>query len=188
VQLDKLPSTTTNSEIQVSGTLTSASAFIEEVIVRVNGVVAGTAVFSRDGGRFEAGAALAPGSNVIEVEAIDGTGAHGYDTGYTHRVSAFVPPAITIATPAQGTFFQCNNITVTGTYDPGSSQLGSITIPHPDPLSNMMCAVTIIDDSNFSADCGVIFNGGTYNINATLETTESVQATVSRGIIVGDCF
>ncbi len=187
VQIRELPPATTSSDIQVHGNVISTGAFIEEVVVRVNGAVAGPVVYNHDGGRFETVAALEEGANVIEVAAADTAGARGFATGYIHRASAFVPPSIAIATPAEGAFFQCNNVTVTGTYDTGSSQLRSITIPNPDPRSSNMCLVTIIDDTHFSADCGVLFDGGTFNINATLETTQGVRVNAVRGIIVGDC-
>lgn len=189
VQIEKLPFSTTNSDIQVRGRVTSANSFIEEVIVRVNGAVVGPVVFNRDGGRFETVAALAEGANVIEVEATDKTGAHGFDTGYIHRASVFVPPSIAIATPANGTFFQCNNLIVTGTYDTGSSTLDRMTVYVPWLSKKVGCPVTIIDGSNFSADCGQVTPaGGTYDIEATLATIDGVQAQDSTGIIVGDCF
>jgi len=189
VTIDNLPPATTLSEILVNGRVTSTGAFIEAVAVRVNGAMAIPAIFNREGGRFEATVPLEEGPNVIEVEATDKTGARDFVTRYIHRAPAFIPPTIAITTPANNAFFQCDNLTVTGTYDTGSSNLDRIIINAPLEAFDSQCPVTIIDDSHFSANCGqVIIMGGTYNVDAILETTQGVQVQDSRGIIVGDCF
>ncbi len=132
---------------------------------------------------------LEEGPNVIEVEATDKTGARGLVTRYIHRSPAFIPPAIAITTPANNAFFQCDNLTVTGTYDTGSSNLDRIIINAPLEAFDSQCPVTIVDENYFIANCGqVIMFGGVYNVDAILETTQGVQVTSSRAIIVGDCF
>ncbi|MCP3953896.1 MAG: hypothetical protein GY697_17000 [Desulfobacterales bacterium] len=189
VRIGDLPAATTNSEIQVHGEVTSTGAFIDSIVVRVNSGGVIPAIFSPDGGRFEVTLPLGEGPNVIEVEAIDKTGARGYATGYIHRAPAFEPPAIAITAPLHNAFFQCGNLTVTGTYDPGSSNLERIIINAPLDPFGALCPVTIVDGSHFIANCGPItMSGGAYTIDAILETTQGVQVQDSRGIVVGDCF
>jgi len=106
-----------------------------------------------------------------------------------HRAPIFKAPSVAIATPAENTFFQCGDLTVTGTYDTGSSDLLRITINAPLWAFDAVCPVTIVDESHYVANCGQITEfGGIYNIEAILETTQGIQVQVSRGIIVGDCF
>jgi hypothetical protein len=186
VALDRLPPTTTEEILVIRGEVTSTQSFIEEMILLVNGGRQGDVRFVREGGRFEVPATLAEGNNTIEVHAGDETGARGSDAGFIFRANAFVPPSITITAPTNGQFFQCNDLVVSGTYTAGSANLDSITVDAPWEFGD--CPVTIIDDSHFTVNCGsVAWSGGTYDVEATIETDEGVTASDEVSILVGDC-
>ena len=186
--IDRLPPATNNAQIQLNGDVTSSGAFITAVVVRVNGTAVNPVAFNREGGRFEAAIPLEVGPNVIEVMATDQTGAQGYAVDNIQRAPIFKPPEIHIATPAENAFFQCGTLVVTGTYDSGSSDISHLTVKVP-WSSKSGCPVTIIDNRNFTADCGpVIPIGGVYSIDVSIETIQGIQAQDTRGIIVGDCF
>ena len=186
VTLDRLPPTTTESDIRIQGTVTSTADFIDLIEVRVNGTLQGPVAFDRDGGRFEGTVTLADGANTIEVTGVDSNGARASASGFIFRTSAFTPPSITITSPSNGDFFVCDNLTVTGTYSTGSGTLDSITVDAPWEMGD--CPVTIIDGSNFMIDCGdVTSSPNVYDIEAIIETTDGVQAIDAITISVGDC-
>ncbi len=184
--LDRLPPTTTAGTILVQGTVTSEAEFIDWMEIQVNGTLQGPVAFSREGGRFEALVNLADGANTIEVSGADSNGRRGSATGYIFRTVSFTPPSITITSPSGGDFYQCNDLTVTGTYSTGSGTLSSISVDAPWEMGN--CPVTILDGTHFSVDCGAVTSlGGVYDIEATIETTDGVQAIDTITITVGDC-
>lgn len=184
--LDRLPPTTTGATYRVQGVVESEAAFIDWMEIRVNGSQQGSVAFSREGGHFEALVNLADGANTIEVSGADSNGSRGSATGYIFRTVSFTPPSISITSPSGGDFYQCNDLTVTGTYSTGSGTLSSITVDAPWEMGN--CTVTILDGSHFSVDCGAVTSlGGSYDIEATIETTDGVQAIDTITIAVGDC-
>jgi hypothetical protein len=187
VRLDRLPPSTAAREYRLQGTIRTRSEFIDWIEVRVNGDLQGPVDFDREGGHFEAVAALEEGSNAIEVTGADSAGARGSDTGYIFRTTAFAPPAIAITSPAGGDYFMCSNLTVTGTYDPGSGALERIRVEAP--WRSGSCPVTIIDGSHFTVDCGDVILGpaGVYDIEATIETTDGVEAMDAVTVEVGSC-
>jgi hypothetical protein len=77
---------------------------------------------------------------------------------------------------------------VTGTYSTGSGTLRGITVYGPWGAGDT-CPTTIIDDTTFSVTCGDVIYGptGQYEIEATIETTDGVQAVDTITISVGDC-
>jgi hypothetical protein len=186
--LDRLPPTTSAGAFRLQGTITSSAEFIDWMEIRVNGVVQGPVSFNREGGRFEAVATLADGANTIAVTGADSNGARGSASGYIFRTTAFTPPSILITSPANGDDFVCDNLTVTGTYSTGSGTLRRITVYGPWAAGDT-CPTTIIDGSTFSVDCGDVTYGpsGIYAIEATIETTDGVQAADTITISVGDC-
>jgi hypothetical protein len=144
--------------------------------------------FNREGGRFEAVVTLADGANTVAVRGADSSGVRGSASGYIFRTTAFTPPSIVITAPANGDYYICDNLTVTGTYSTGSGTLRRITVNGPWGAGDT-CPTTIIDGSTFSVDCGDVTYGpaGAYDIEATIETTDGVQAVDTIVISVGDC-
>jgi hypothetical protein len=188
VKLDDIPRSTTQSQFRLMGQVISSAAFIEDVVIRVNGSVIGPVNFRRDGGRFETLVELIQGYNDIEVQAMDKTGASDFASGIIFRAAAFVPPSVRITVPSNGSFFQCDNLNVSGTYSAGSSVIDKLEVKTP-WSGRRGCLVTLVDSHNFSANCGQVTPiGGVYSIDVTLTTTGSMQARDSRSIIVGDCF
>jgi hypothetical protein len=187
IALDRLPPTTTAGTYRVQGTVTRSAEFIDWMEILVNGALQGPVSFLREGGRFEAVVTLAEGANTIEVTGADSSGARGSAAGYIFRMVSYTPPSITITSPANGDYFVCGNLTVTGTYSAGSGTLSSITVDAPWGMGD--CPVTIIDGSNFSVDCGDVISGpsGIYDVTATITTTDGVQAVGTITISVGDC-
>ena len=187
--IDELPAATNDEQIVLQGLGASSSSYIEMVTVRVNGGPAIPAALDREGGQFQVTLALQVGPNTIEVEVIDQSGARSFATRFVQRAPIFIAPEIVITTPPENSFFQCGDLTITGTYNAGSSDLERIMINAPLWAFDAVCPVTIVDGSHFIANCGQITEfGGTYNIEAILETTQGIQVKVSKGIIVGDCF
>jgi hypothetical protein len=186
--LDRLPPTTSDGIFRLQGTITSSAEFIDWMEVRVNGTLQGPVSFNRAGGRFEAMVTLADGANTIEVTGADSNGVRGSASGYIFRTTAFTPPSIIITSPANGDYFICDNLTVTGTHSTGSGTLSSITVYGPWGAGDT-CPTTIIDDTTFSVTCGDVTYGpsGMYEIQATIETTDGVQAVDTITISVGDC-
>jgi hypothetical protein len=187
VALDRLPPSTTGTDIRVQGKATTSAEFVDRIEVRVNGVRQGSVRLDRESGRFEAVVSLADGANTIEVLGVDSDGSSGSASGFVFRTTAFTPPSITITSPSNGDFFQCDNLTVTGTYSVGSGTLDSIAVDAPWEMG--ACPVTIIDGSNFTIDCGDVTSGpaDVYDIEAIIETTDGVQAIDAITITVGDC-
>jgi hypothetical protein len=187
IALDRLLPATTAGTYRVQGTVTSSAEFIDGMEILVNGALQGPVSFNREGGRFEAVVTLAEGANTIEVTGADSSGARGSAAGYIFRTVSYTPPSITITSPANGDYFVCANLTVTGTYRAGSGTLSSITVDAPWGMGS--CPVTIIDGSNFSVDCGDVISGpsGIYDVTATITTTDGVQVVDTITISVGDC-
>jgi hypothetical protein len=188
LSLDRLPPSTSADTFRLQGTITSRAEFVDWMALRVNGVRQGPVTFNRAGGRFEAVVNLADGANTIEVTGADSNGARGSAAGYIFRTTTFVLPSIAITSPASGDYFVCDNLTVTGTYSTGSGTLRSITAIGPWGAGDT-CPTTIIDGTNFSVNCGDVTYGpaGIYDIEATIETTDGVQAVDTITISVGDC-
>ena len=188
ITLDRLPVSTSAATLRLQGTITSSAEFIDWMELRVNGAVQGTVSFNREGGRFEAVVTLADGANTIEVTGADSNGDRGSASGYIFRTTAFTPPSIMITSPASGDYFVCDNLTVTGTYSTGSGALRRITVYGPWAAGDT-CPTTIIDGTTFSVDCGDVTYGpaGIYDIEATIETTDGIQAVDAITISVGDC-
>ena len=186
--LDRLPPTTSDGTFRLQGAITSSAEFIDWMAVRVNSAMQGPVSFNRAGGRFEAMVTLAEGANTIAVTGADSNGVRGSASGYIFRTTAFTPPAIIITSPANGDYFICDNLTVTGTYSTGSGTLRRITVYGPWGTGDT-CPTTIIDDTTFSVTCGDVHYGptGQYAIEATIETTDGVQAVDTITIRVGDC-
>jgi len=186
--LDRLPPTTSAGTFRLQGTITSSAEFIDWMEVHVNSAMQGPVSFNRAGGRFEAMVTLADGANTIEVTGADSNGVRGSASGYIFRTTAFTPPSIIITSPANGDYFICDNLTVTGTYSTGSGTLRRITLHGPWGAGDT-CPTTIIDGTTFSVNCGDVIYGptGQYEIEATIETADGVQAVDSITISVGDC-
>jgi hypothetical protein len=186
ITLDRLPPTTTESDIRIQGSVTTTADFIDLIEARVNGALQGPVSFRREDGRFEGTVKLADGANSIEVTGVDSDGVRASASGFIFRTTSFTPPSITITSPANGDFFVCGSLTVTGTYANGSGTLDNIIVDAPWEMGS--CPVTIIDESNFTIDCGdVTSSAGVYDIEATIETTDGVQAIDAITISVGDC-
>jgi hypothetical protein len=187
VTLDRVPPTTSAGTFRLQGTISSNAEFIDWMEIRVDGALQGPVAFNREGGRFEVTVALADGANTIEVTGADSNGDRGSASGYIFRTTAFTPPSITITSPSIGDFYQCGDLTVTGTYSTGSGTLSGIAVDAPWGMGN--CPVTIIDGSNFSVDCGAVISGppGIYDIEATITTTDGVQSVDTITISVGSC-
>ncbi len=187
VALDRLPPSTTETDIRVQGKATTSAEFVDRIELRVNGMRQRSVSLDRVRGRFEAVVSLADGANTIEVLGVDSDGSRGSASGFVFRTTAFTPPSIAITSPSNGDFFQCDNLTVTGTYSVGSGTLDSIAVEAPWEMGG--CPVTIIDGSNFTIDCGDVTSGpaDVYDIEATIETTDGVQAIDAITITVGDC-
>jgi len=186
--LDRLPPTTSDDTFRLQGTITSSAELIDWMEIRVNNALQGPVSFNRAGGRFEAMVTLADGANTIEVTAADSNGVRGSASGYIFRTTAFTPPSIIITSPANGDYIICDNLTVTGTYNTGSGTLRRITVYGPWGAGDT-CPTTIIDDTTFSVTCEDVIYGprGQYEIEATIETTDGVQAVDTITISVGDC-
>ncbi|MBL0714360.1 MAG: hypothetical protein JJV98_11730, partial [Desulfosarcina sp.] len=187
VRLDRLPSSTTEDRMAVQGDVSSTGSYIAEMWVRVNGRSQGPVRYSRKGGRFESTIDLSEGDNLIEVEVLDEKGARGFDRGYVHRADPFVPPTITITSPDNGDDFQCEEVIVTGAFDTGSGVLGEILVESEGAGFTQECTITAIGGDNFSANCGDMDAGGTYDIRVTMETNEGGEAADSISILVRDC-
>ena len=186
--LDRLPPTTSAGTFRLQGTITSSAEFIDWMEVRVNNAMQGPVSFNRAGGRFEVTVTLADGANTIAVTGADSNGVRGSASGYIFRTTVFTPPSIIITSPANGDYFICDNLTVTGTYSIGSGTLRRITVYGP-WWAGDTCPTTIIDGTTFSVTCGDVIYGptGQYEIEAIIETTDGVQAVDTITIRVGDC-
>ena len=92
VRIDLEPTTGTVSvaEITLQGTAVSSSSFIDSVTVRVNGNHVDGIYLDRATGVFEVRVPLEPGSNSIEIEAWDQSGASGYKTMFINCRSSLV--------------------------------------------------------------------------------------------------
>lgn len=79
VRLDRLPRTTSDPTVIVSGTAESSSGKIEQISFFVNGQPVNTNWYGKNG-RFSITISLTPGNNRIEVEAVDSASAIGRAT------------------------------------------------------------------------------------------------------------
>lgn len=187
VRFDPLPSSTTAERLLVRGGVESTTSYIAELSIRVNGTLQGPVQYNRNGGLFETSIDLAEKDNVIEVEAWDETGAHGFDRGYVFRTNAFIPPQITISTPDEGSFFQCEDFIVAGALNAGSGDMDKIYVEIENSSFSFSCPVSVSGNS-FSAVCSNINEGGTYDVQVSLETDQGFEAEDAVGIVIGDCF
>ncbi len=122
VTLNNLPPNTEEAEIEVAGTVVSTASIVDEVMVRVNGALH-AADWNPMDGSFSVTVGLDLGDNLIEVEAVDRTGAIGMDTGFVHRSEPYVAPEIEITEPPQGAAFFCGSIHLRGNFSAGSSEI-----------------------------------------------------------------
>ena len=84
VDLEPTAGIVSAAEVTLRGTAVSSSSFIDSVTVRVNGNPLDTIYLDRATGAFEVRVPLEPGSNSIEVEAWDQSGASGYKTVFVN--------------------------------------------------------------------------------------------------------
>ncbi len=80
VELERLPYTTSEVQINLRGTATSSSSTIEQVVLFVNGQEVQPSFFDKSDGSFECELPLTEGPNIIEVQALDQSGAIGSAT------------------------------------------------------------------------------------------------------------
>ena len=90
IDLEPIPGTSTSAETVLRGTVVSSSSFIDSVSIRVNGQIVDDIYLDRATGEFEARIPLEPGSNLIEIEAYDRSGAVGYKTVFINCRSSVV--------------------------------------------------------------------------------------------------
>ena len=110
IELNSVPRSTRESEYTLKGVATSSASFMEEIIIRVNGLEITPIFFDKTTGEFEANIPLTHGSNIIEIEAFDASGAYGYKNTFIHCFSEL---AVTIDNLPRST--SDPTITVTGT-------------------------------------------------------------------------
>jgi hypothetical protein len=187
LRLDPLPPSISADRILVSGEVVSTTSNIAEMSIRVNGTLQGPVRYNRNGGRFEANIDLNENDNVIEVEAWDEAGARGLDRGYVFRSKAFISPEITISTPDEGSFFQCEDFIVAGALNAGSGEIDEVYVEIEKSSYSTDCPVSV-NGNSFSAVCSNIDNGGTYDVHVVLETDQGFEAEDVVGIVIGDCF
>jgi len=90
IALEPQARTNTSAETTLRGTVVSSSSFVESVSVRVNGQIIDDVYLDRATGQFEARVPLEAGSNSIEIEAADRSGAVGYKTSFINCRSSVV--------------------------------------------------------------------------------------------------
>jgi uncharacterized protein YfaP (DUF2135 family) len=90
IELDRVSGSTTESETIIRGTIVSSSSYVDSLSMSVNGQVISDLYLDRATGEFEARVPLDPGSNIIEIEAIDRSGATGYATTFVNCRSSVI--------------------------------------------------------------------------------------------------
>ncbi len=80
IELAPAARTTSEADITLRGTVVSSSSFVDSLTMRVNGIFVDDIYLDRATGAFEALVPLEPGSNIIDIEASDRSGATGYRT------------------------------------------------------------------------------------------------------------
>ena len=90
VDLEPTAGTVSAADVTLRGTAVSSSSFIDGVAVRVNGIQVDGIYLDRATGVFEIRVPLEPGSNSVEIEAWDQSGASGYKTVFINCRSSLV--------------------------------------------------------------------------------------------------
>ncbi len=84
IELEPTAGTSSDAEVTLEGVALSSSSYIDGVTIRVNSILVDGIYLDRTTGVFEARVPLEPGSNVIEIEAWDQSGAVGYKTAFVN--------------------------------------------------------------------------------------------------------
>ncbi len=173
VVLDPLPTATSEETITVAGTV-NASSSIDRVELLVNGA-AQAADYNPSNQRFSAMVSLAVGGNSISAQASSSNGQTASDRAYVTRTVLFDPPSINIISPGAGATAVCDPITISGTFDPGSSAVEQIFVTI-DP-SFLECSPVVIGAGTFSVECEVDMSPGDSTYSIELRTTDGSTAT-----------
>ena len=82
IELEPIPRTSTTAETTIRGVVVSSSSFVDSLSITVNGQFIKDLRLDNTTGAFEAAIPLDPGSNIIEIEAYDRSGAVGFKTTF----------------------------------------------------------------------------------------------------------
>lgn len=110
IELESTPHSTREGDFTLRGTATSSVSYLQDLIIRVNNQEVRPTYFDKVSGEFEALIPLTHGSNFIEIEAYDESGAVGFKTVF---VNCFSELTVTIDKLSRSTTDP--NITITGT-------------------------------------------------------------------------
>ena len=110
IELKSTPRSTREGDFTLRGTATSSASYMQNLIIRVNNQEVRPTYFDKSSGEFEAVIPLTHGSNFIEIEAYDESGAVGFKTVF---VNCFSELTVTIDKLSRSTTDP--NITITGT-------------------------------------------------------------------------
>lgn len=132
VDIDSTPRTTSQSEIQITGTAKSTIGTIQNIELRVNGQPFDIRL-DENSNIFTSNITLSAGSNLIAVTATDSNSLTGRDssrinsTGGSSGYASYTAPSIQITAPSNGDTIRAGSTWVSGTFDTGSGTLRAIT-------------------------------------------------------------
>ncbi len=87
ITLEPTPRTTTEPEVHLKGKALSSASYMQDLVIRVNGVEIKPRWFDTRSGEFDTVVPVRHGANLIEIEASDRSGAVGYKSVFINCTS-----------------------------------------------------------------------------------------------------